>query len=114
MYNFIVQIIFVASLAIIIFLFARGLPRIVDDTEDASLKFDAIDKFAEKIPLERFDNVIHVALEKWLRKIHLLILRFDSSVNRYLEQLKKYSQEKETKEDLKEKMDAIKGEKEED
>lgn len=113
MYTFIVQIIFVASLAVIIFLFARGLPRIVNKEEDASLKFDAIDKLVEKIPLERFDDVMHLVFEKWLRKLRVVILRFDNIVNGYLDQLKKYSQAKEDKEDLKEKMELMKGEKEE-
>jgi len=107
MYSFLVQIIFVASLSVIIFLFARALPRISRE-EDAKLKFDLADKFAKKIPLEQFDKVMHQLSEKWLRKLRVWILRLDNIVNGYLDQLKKYSQAKEEKENLKEKMDLLK------
>jgi len=64
MLGFYLQLASVASLAFIVYLLARALPRFTEDGEDANI--GAFDKLINKLPLERLDSVFHRFFEKFL------------------------------------------------
>jgi hypothetical protein len=107
MYDFIVHIVLVASLAAMIYLLARALPRVVD--EEGTVAAGFFDRLVDKLPLQRIDYSISSGLEKMLRKAKILVLKLDNVINNYLEQIRKHSPAvKATQQvNLKEKMEAM-------
>ncbi len=89
MFDFITHIIFVASLIVMVYLFARALPRIADDPTAAPSS--AFDKLVDRLPLEQVDNVLVHMLENMLRKARILIGKIDAGINRNLDHLRKHS-----------------------
>jgi len=71
MFDFITHIVFVAALSIMVYLFARALPRIADDA--GAVPASAFDKLVDKLPLEQVDNALVHMLENMLRKIRVLV-----------------------------------------
>lgn len=110
MYDFIVQIVLVGSLAVMIYLLARALPRVTDDQGVMPSGF--FDRLVDKLPLERIDVFISAALEKMLRKAKILVLKLDNVINSYLEQIRKHSPAVRASQqpNLKEKMEAMQNE----
>lgn len=110
MYDFIVQIVLVASLAAMIYLLARALPRVTDD--QGVLPAGFFDRLVDKLPLERIDISISAALEKTLRKAKILVLKLDNVINTYLEQIRRHSPAVKAAQqpNLKEKMEALQDE----
>jgi hypothetical protein len=107
MYNFTVQITLVTSLAVMIYLLARALPRVSDADEGAAAGF--FDRLVDKLPLERIDITISAILEKTLRKSKILVLKLDNAINSYIEQIRKHSPAVKASQqvNLKEKMEAM-------
>ena len=58
MFSFIAQTILVASLAVIVYMFARALPRVAEETGQAEAE-NNFDKFLSRVPLERLDTALH-------------------------------------------------------
>ena len=87
MYNFILQTIVMASLAVIIYLFARAMPRAVESS-DPKQGGDYIEELLNKLPLEKADALVSMAMEKILRKFKVLILKMDNILTRHLRNLK--------------------------
>ena len=108
MYSFIVNILLFSSLAMMIYLLARALPRITEE-EGADMQVGVIDRLIDKLPLERIDIVISTSLEKMLRKFRLFISKLDNVVNAHLTRVKENSPMNKEKEGLvlKEKMEAM-------
>ncbi|HDH31770.1 MAG TPA: hypothetical protein ENH26_03280 [Candidatus Wolfebacteria bacterium] len=91
MYNFILQISLMASLGIMIYLVARGVSR-VSDTIDEGIQNNhknVFDKFVDLLPLEKIDLMISEYFEKILRKIKLVLMKWDNIVTNYLDKIKK-------------------------
>ncbi len=107
MYDFIVQIVLVGSLAVLIYLLARALPRVTDDQGIMPAGF--FDRLVDKLPLERIDGTLSSGLEKLLRKAKILVLKLDNVINSYLEQIRKHSPAVRASQqpNLKEKMEAM-------
>jgi hypothetical protein len=107
MFDFITQIIFVLSLGIIAYLFARALPRVVEDP--GAVPTTAFDKLVDRLPLDEVDEVLVSTFEKILRKARVFVLKFDNRINHYLDQLRKHSPAVREKQgvELKEKIDAM-------
>lgn len=93
MFSLISQIIFLASLGLIIFLAARHWPKSGEWPER-----EREDRFAgkllKKIPLEKVDSRFNLALEKLLRKIRIAIIKIDGYLLHWLETLKRQNQPK--------------------
>jgi hypothetical protein len=87
MYNFILQTIVMASLAVIIYLFARAMPR-VSESSDQKQGGDYIEELLNKLPLEKADAFVSMAMEKMLRKFKVLILKVDNLLTHHLRNLK--------------------------
>ncbi len=113
MYDFVVHIVLVGSLAMMIYLLARALPRVTDDNGVMPAGF--FDKMVEKLPLQRLDLIISAFFEKILRKMKILVSKFDNMINGYLAQVRRHSPAvKEAQQvNLKEKMEAMQEDKEE-
>lgn len=90
MANFALQIILVLSLGLIIFLFARAIPRVNGD--DAHSPTDALEKKLERwiaaLPLHKIDRGINLFLEKMLRKLRVMILKVDNVTHSFLAKVK--------------------------
>jgi hypothetical protein len=89
MFDFTTHIIFVASLIVMVYLLARALPRVADDT--GSVPASAFDKLVEKLPLERIDRGLISVFEGMLRKIKILVSKIDNRINRNLDNLRHHS-----------------------
>ena len=87
MYNFILQTILMLSLGMIVYLFARGVSKI-SETSTGSESDNFLEKFIKKLPLEKADAQLSLFLEKYLRKIKIIILRFDNAVTKHLQGLR--------------------------
>jgi hypothetical protein len=90
MFKFILEIIIVCSLGVIVYLFARALPRVDDvDGSDESLKMkgDALSPYLEKI-----DGWISAVFEKFLRRAKVWVLKLDNLVSTELNKFKREPQ----------------------
>ena len=90
MYNFILQIIIMASLGALIYLIARAVPRI-ENLEESFQKSSAgkLDRLIGLVPLDKIDINLSTWVEKILRKIKLSLMRWDNSVTGHLKKIKK-------------------------
>ncbi len=87
MYNFILQTIIMASLATIIYLFARAVPR-VQDSDLHSRGRDYFGELFDKLPLEKADAYMSMALERFLRSLKVVILKLDNILTKHLRSLR--------------------------
>ncbi|OGY64982.1 MAG: hypothetical protein A3A04_01260 [Candidatus Harrisonbacteria bacterium RIFCSPLOWO2_01_FULL_40_28] len=87
MYDFILQIIFMLSIGIVIYLMALGLPRVGNEKEPKIIK--TLADLTKSIPLDRIDAALNKVLEKALRRFRLIILRVDNWVNSFLGKVRK-------------------------
>ncbi len=107
MYDFLTHIIFVVSLIAIVYILARSLPRIADET--GSMPTSAFDKLVERLPLEQVDEALVSTFEKILRKTRVLVMKLDNTINRSLDHLRSHSPALKEKQGavLKEKMEQM-------
>lgn len=109
MYSFLVNIILFASLAVMIYLLARALPRITDEEHIIEVHVSFFDRLIDRLPMERIDIVLSSFLEKILRKFKIFFAKLDNLINSHLARVKKSSPIHKEKEGvvLKEKMEAM-------
>lgn len=109
MYSFLVNLIMFASLAAMIYLLARALPRITDEQHSEAVRVNFFDRLIDRLPMERIDVVISTSLEKLLRKFKLFVSKLDNVINAHLARVKKSSPIHQEKQGaiLKEKMEAL-------
>ena len=88
MYSFILQFLIMASLAVIIYLIARTVPRIDENVVLGQSKKSFLENFFSKLPLEKIDLMIDNLLEKMLRKFKIVVMKTDSALTRKLSDLK--------------------------
>ncbi len=88
MYDFLLQISLFISLGIIIYLFARAVPR-VDESGEVVHTHGRIDRFLAKLPLDKIDDRLNVILEKTLRKTRIFTMKVDNVIDDRLAKLKK-------------------------
>ncbi len=104
MYDFLVQIILIISLSVIIYLFARALPRL---TEVADKKANVLDRVIGKLPLEKMDSAFASFSERFLRKAKILVMKADHLINGYINKIKMHEGEREKRADLQEKIQEL-------
>ncbi len=88
MYNFILQIALMVSLGVIIYLFARAVPR-VNDEVTASNRRNILAEWVSSLPLHKLDTAFSNFLEKFLRRVRLILMRLENSVAGYLTEVRK-------------------------
>lgn len=87
MYNFILQTILMSSLAAIIYLFARALPR-VNESSSQKQGGDYIEELLNRLPFEKADAFVSMTMEKVLRKTKVFVLKLDNILTTHLKNLK--------------------------
>ncbi len=78
------------SLATIIYLFARAVPRV----QDSAMQTRGRDYFGElfdKFPLEKADAFMSMLLERFLRSLKVVILKLDNLLTGHLKSLRSAS-----------------------
>ena len=83
MYDFILQLFLITSLAIIIYLMARALPRIEEGGPRVTA-YDYLEGWVKKLPLAKIDNSLNIYVEKTLRKTRVVVMRFDNFLHNHL------------------------------
>lgn len=99
MYDFILQIFFITSLSVIIYLMARSLPRVQEGEGHVTIS-DYLERWVAKLPLSKIDNSLNKRIEKFLRRTKVLVLKLDNSINRHLNKRKEDSVEEGSSIDL--------------
>ncbi len=74
-----------------VYLVARGVSRVGDTIEDGAQagQKSKFDKLVNFFPLEKIDLTLNEYLEKILRKIKLVFMKWDNIVTGYLDKIKK-------------------------
>ncbi|MDD5430666.1 MAG: hypothetical protein PHP03_00330 [Candidatus Pacebacteria bacterium] len=99
MYDFILQIFVMSSLAIMIYMVARNIPR-VSEVNISSGRKNRVSELFERIPWHKFDAFVNSMSEKSLRKLKLFLLKADNSVNRQLKKFKSSGEKEISKPDI--------------
>lgn len=97
MYHFILQILIMLSLGLMVYMAARKIPQITDTVPEESTGqptgfWHRVELMLGKLPLDKFDLLFSQFLEKNIRKIKLVLARFDNYLAHHLEQFKKIKQ----------------------
>ncbi|MBI5733073.1 hypothetical protein HY967_03905, partial [Candidatus Jorgensenbacteria bacterium] len=85
MFKFLVQMIMTISAGAIVYVFAKALPRINDD--ESSLR--STSPHPVMVYIERLDEWLLSFIEKWLRRLRVVIMKFDNAVSKKLNRFKK-------------------------
>jgi vacuolar-type H+-ATPase subunit I/STV1 len=93
MFNLIPQIILFLAVGAIVALIAKNISKVKkfsNQTEEipAALKIPRENKFFKKIPLEKLNDEFNRLLEKFIRKVRIIMMRTDTRLQRRLESLK--------------------------
>lgn len=88
MYDLIPQIIFFASLAAMVYLFVRAVPRVTAADIVIEEKKDQISHLISRIPLDKIDAWLNATLEKALRKAKVGVLKLDNTITRFLHKVR--------------------------
>jgi len=88
MYSLTLQFIIMTSLAVIIYLVARTIPRIDENIVLGQPKKSFLENFFSKLPLEKIDLMFDNLLEKILRKFKIVVMRMDNTLTRKLSDFK--------------------------
>lgn len=78
-YNFILQLVFLISFGVIVFLVASAMPRIQEGEEKV-----ASEPWIKKLPLKQMDNFVAEAKNKTLRRVKVVILKVENFINKHL------------------------------
>ncbi len=104
MYDFTLQITAVLSGAMIVYLLSRAVHRVAESVGVTEAPFiSRVDRWLKKLPLHKFDEWVLGFLEKFLRKIRVLNLKIENSVNSSIGKLRHgqgVAKEEESKKDL--------------
>ena len=77
-----------ASLGVMVYLVGRAVPRVNDEVAEPSDK-SKIEKLISSLPLDRLDAAFSNFLEKFLRRLRLILLKLDNAVGGHLNKIKK-------------------------
>ncbi len=87
MTDFIIQITLFISFGIIVYVAARALPRISEE----SVEVNPTKNLLSSLPAQKIDLAIASFLEKTLRRGRLTLLRFDNTLNSYIGKVKAHT-----------------------
>ena len=88
MYSFTLQFLIMTSLAVIIYLVARTIPRIDENIVSSRSNRSFLENFFSKLPLEKIDLMFDNLLEKILRKVKIFVMKMDNTLTRKLSDFK--------------------------
>ena len=84
MYDFFLQLFFISSLAVIVYLMARALPRVQEEEGYTTTALEYLEGWVKKLPLSKIDRSLNTRFEKTLRKIRVVVLRLDNVIHNHL------------------------------
>ena len=67
---------------------ARAMPR-VGEADEVRRKTDRVGSLIDKLPLAKIDKALNAFFEKFLRKIRVVIMKFDNLTNAYINKLRR-------------------------
>jgi hypothetical protein len=88
MYDFTLEFLIMASLAAIIYLIARTIPRIDENIILNQSRKSFLENIFSKLPLEKIDLMFNNLLEKTLRKFKIFVMKMDNVLTRKLSDFK--------------------------
>ena len=80
MYDLVLQIAFMGSIGVIVYLMALAIPRVQDGPYEG--KSGIIGRLASKLPLHKLDESVKSYKDKLLRRLKVIILRLDNFISR--------------------------------
>ena len=89
MYDFVLQIFLISGLAVVVYLMARALPRVVHHGESPVNFYDYFERLINRLPVHKFDDYLNSYLSKFLRKTRLLVMKIDNKIVHSLGRLRK-------------------------
>jgi len=95
MYDLFLQIVFMGSLGVIIYIMALSIPRL----DYADKPIGKIKQVLSNIPLHKIDHFLTGYKERILRRIRLITLKLDNLISSSLHKSKEENKEKEERED---------------
>jgi|SRR3989338_2629480 len=95
MYDLFLQIVFMGSLGVIIYIMALSIPRIDHEEKPESKIRQAI----SSIPLAKIDDFIKGSKERALRRIRLFTMKLDNLISHSLHKSKEEDKDKQDKQD---------------
>lgn len=107
MYNFVVEMSMLVSLGLIVYLFARAVPRIAQNRPEDIQPLSGFDRFVNKLPLEKIDRGLHSFFEKTLRKMRIVLMKIDNYINSHLKSLKEKQEASKSGDEMKRKMELM-------
>ena len=108
MYDFILQTVLVASLAVMAFLAARALPRVEPDDEPESL-FDRMNAWFGKLPLHHLDDRVNGLLFKFLKRVRVIVMKIDNRLIHHLDRVKRSGEQAAPSAHVQELIDHVQG-----
>lgn len=95
------------SLGLIVYLFARAVPRIAHNRPEDVQPLSGFDRFIGKLPLEKIDRGLHSFFEKGLRKMRIVLMKIDNYINSHLKSLKEKQEASKVGDEMKRKMELM-------
>lgn len=88
------------SVSVVLYLVVRALPRIVEEPQTE--KHGLLDRWAHSHIPEKVDTAVNGYLLKFLRRMRVLVLRFDNGLSKRLQKVKPEESDKRPNIDFKE------------
>lgn len=95
------------SLGIIVYLFARALPRVASNHPEDLQPLGGFDRFISRLPLEKIDRGLHSFFEKALRKMRIVLMKVDNYINSHLKNIKDKQMAAKSGDEMKRKMELM-------
>lgn len=95
------------SLGLIVYLFARAVPRIAHNRPEDIQPLSGFDRFVNKLPLEKIDQFLHSFFEKTLRKSRIVLMKIDNYINSHLKNLKEKQEAAQKGDEMKKKIELM-------
>lgn len=108
MYNFTLQLFFIGSASVVVYLFTRALPRVADQDEPPTV-YDYFDAWLAKLPLHHVDSRLNALLFKFLKRVRVVVMKIDNYLIRHLARVQQNG--KQTTESVQELFDKVQEEK---
>ncbi len=90
MINLVLQIIVFSSLGLVVYMIARAIPRVPEETA-APRRANWVDRMMSKIPMAKIDENINSFFSKLLRKAKVIVMKIDNFINDRLGKMNKKS-----------------------
>ncbi len=88
MYDFLLQLFFISSLAVMVYLMARALPRVANGEEPKNFYY-YLEQWLERLPVHKVDERLNNYFFKTLKKVRVVVMRVDNKIVHGLNRIKK-------------------------